>query len=739
MPDKSKIWDIFEYVLGLATVAGLFLFVYLNMSLALKDPDIWLHLKTGEYIVQHKTVPSIEIFSSTVAGKDWIDHSWLVQVIFYLVFRFAGPDGLIFLSAIIVVLAFLFLFLTAYRQRQFLTLSVAILFITICASQVRFNIRPENFSILFFSLYLFILTKLAHKKWVFLLPLIQLIWVNSHGFFVFGPLLVGIFILAERLKRTNLLPWEWGKTELLDRHTYRNLVRVFLLVCLVSFINPYGYKGALYPLGVTLSSIGKSSIFYKHIQELLPSWQNHNIFSAYYTLVLLSLLVFLLNFRRINIAYLMLWLISLGLSFRINRNIIFFNFIAFLTTTDGLSKGPPIKKFNFIDAFFGRSIYLLKYAIIIIIIIWVAKKDYSLLNSRYYIFEDNRFKSSLLGIAPKRYPDKAVDFLLENNLPDNTFNLFNYGSYLIYRLFPKKKVFIDGRTELYGDEFFKDYLKIYNVAGGTIKNIFDKYNINTVLLSGDASDIGNLSSYFFNSPDWTLVYFNENSLIFLKNTPQNKMFISRLSVDLKNWRPAKIDLDKIGIRNIFPDPYIRRARLLYYLGLYEQAIAEAKEALRILPSSAEAYNIIGRIYLKQKLYAPAFENIRLAYIYDPCGKDTLISLGKIYMETDKVKQAIKSYKILIKCNPRLAEGYYLLGLSYNKINEIKLTVKAFKTAIKLNPFNTRYYRDLGELLDKNNDFKGAAQIYKDAIGQGLDTEDFYKRLESVYNKTGVQK
>jgi len=741
MINKYRVVDIIEYVFGIVAAIGLFLFVQLNMSYELQDPDIWLHLKTGEYIVQHKTVPLGDIFSSTVSNKGWIDHSWLVQVIFYLVFHFGGADNLIFLSALVVTFAFLFLFFSTYKGREYLTLSIGILFITILASKLRFNIRPENFSVLFFSLYIFILKKQARKNWVFLLPLIQLIWANSHGFFIVGPLMVGVFILAQELKRAKLLPWEWSKVDLLDANSYRNLKAVFLLVCLVSFINPYGYKGALYPLWVIFNTLGKSSIFYKYIIELLPTARYFKAVSAYYLLIILSLSVFLLNLRRIDVVYLMFWLILLGISFRVNRNVIFFNFFAFLITTEGLINSLDIKKFNFIENLFGKGtrllLYLLKFAIIALLIYWVATKNYSILLKRYYIFEENRTKSALLGITAKGYPERAADFILEKDLPGNIFNQFNHGSYLIYRLFPKKKVFIDGRTELYGEPFFKDYEKILTVDKDTINNIFNKYDINTVLLSEIVAD-GDLPRYLFDSPDWALVYFDENSLIFLKNTPQNKMLINRLKVDLKKFKSQKADLDKIGLKNVYPEPYVNRGWIFYCLGLDEQALNEAQEALRVLPSCAGAYNITGRIYLKQKLYAQAFETLRLASIYAPFNADTLVSLGDFYSQTGKLDEFLKIYKKLSKLYPYYAKGFSLLSRAYAQANNTKSAIKSLRNALKLDPFIAHYYQELGELLEKNSDFKGAAGVYKDALDMGLDKNNFYNLLNAARNKTKVK-
>ena len=738
MSIRDKIWNIIEYALGLVVLITLLLYVYLNMCSELRDPDIWLHLKTGEYIVQHRTIPYRDIFSSTVLGKQWIDHSWLLQVLFYLVFHLGGPDNLIFLSAITVTVSFLLLFFCVYKQRQHLAIIVSTLFITIFASRIRFNIRPENLSIFFFSLYLLLLTRHISKKWIFLLPLAQLIWVNCHGFFILGPLLVAVFILAEKLKRLEILPWEWNKIELLDTQYYRNLVRVFILVCLVSFINPYGYKGALYPLWVTFSSTEASRIFYAYIQELLPLWHfKFELASPYYILIAVSAPIFLLNFKRINIAYLMMWLIFLAISFRVNRNIIFFNFIAFLTISDLLTRGLNVKRYIF-NVFFDKLKYLLRYALMIIIIVGIVKKNRSILESSYYIFEENRIKGSLLGVISDLYPNKAVDFILKNDLPDNIFNLFNHGSYFIYHLFPNKKVFIDGRTELYGGDFFINYQKILNVEREAIEDSFRRYNINTVVLSSGHSNIGELSRYLFDKPDWVLVYFDKDSMIFLKNTLQNETLITKLKVDLKKWQVPKADLEKIGIRNVLPQPYINRAWMFYYLGLDEQAIQEAKEALRILPSISDSYNIIGGIYTKQKLYDEAFEALRLAYIYGPSSKETLIRLGRLYMETGKIKPSIKTYKMLIKLHPCFSEGYYLLGQSYSQIGEVKQAIKLMKKAIKLNPLNANYYKGLGDLLYENKDFKGAIRVYKDALVFDLDPRDFHRRLDSIFEKIKTQ-
>jgi tetratricopeptide (TPR) repeat protein len=728
--DKNRVWNTVESILGLIGLLSLSIFIHLNMIHELHDPDVWMHFKTGEYIIRHGSVPKVDIFSSTMSGKEWIEHTWLVRVIYYLVFHYGGSDSLLFLSSILVVLALLILFFSVYTQRQYLSLLVGIFFLTVSASATRFNIRPENFSFLFFSLYLFILIKQIRKKWLFLLPLIQLIWVNCHIYFILGPFLLGTFLLFEKLKRTNFLPWSWSKTDLLDEQSYRNLVKVFFLVCLVSFINPYGYRGVLNPFWINLNAIGKSNIYYKHIQEFMPVWWfNYRIIFAYYGLIIVSLLEFLINFRRINISYFIIWFVFLILSIRINRFMIFFNFIAFLAIVDNLNKGAYLKKLYANGFIPEKTKYFLRCTAIILVIVWTTLVSHDILMSSYYIYEENRLKSLLLGITAKTYPVKAADFIVEHKLPGNLFNLFNCGSYLVYRLYPERKVFIDGRTELYGGDFFKDYLKILSLNRNTINVLFKKYNINTVLLSENSVETSKLARYFFDEPDWALVYFDEDSLIFLKNAPENKILIDKFKIDLKNWQTPKADINRIGLRRIFPDTYIRRAWMFYYLGCDAQAMNETREALRILPSNADSYNIIGRFYLKRKLYDQAFENLRLAHIYAPSNVETLISFGSLYMHTGITDAAINTCERLTKLNPRFPDGYYLLSHAYSKANKIALAIKSLKKAINLNPFNPRYYKELAGLFYKEKRPAEAIKIYRQAVSLDLDTQNFYEHIK----------
>lgn len=698
MLNHEKIKHFIEYSLGIIALIWIFLFLQLSMSSELSDSDIWLHLKTGEYITQHKTVPQVDIYSASIYGKTWINHSPFTQVIFYWLFNSGGPDALIIFSTALILLAFLLLFLCIYKNKTKLWLSVTMLALAIIASRIRFNIRPENFSVLFFCAYLWILTRYKNKKLIFLLPVAQLIWVNCHGFFILGPALIAIFIISEKLKMQKKLPWEWSDCEPMDKDSYRNLITVFLLSTLACLINPNGLKGALYPLTIISNTLIHPSAASNYILELLPPWMlRSEQVSIYYVLLGVSFASFLFNFRKINLSFLLSWIALLGISFNVNRNIIFFNCIACLASVDNFSRVDYKKIFRKILS--EKSIFLLKCIILTTIISCFAIDSLRILNEAYYIIDKNQIKSRLFGVT-KNYPSKAADFIFKNKLPDNLFNIFNHGAYLIYRLYPNNHVFIDGRTELYSNKFFKDYLRIINADTSTIDGLLAEYNIQTILLSGNFPNLKKLTEYLIQNKKWVLVYLNDDGLIFVRQIIQNQDLAERLRVDLNKWEIAKPDLKKIGLRNINPDLYVKLAQMLYALGAYQKAELQAKEVLNILPSTADAYVVLGEIYLHQDNLDQAYQYLRLASIYAPNNLSTLSALSNYYLQIGDAKNTEEIYKRIIKLSPQYAQGYYLLGIYYKKTKNLNNAIKYLRKATELAPYSTEYLNKCKEVATK---------------------------------------
>src|SRR6202451_4251761 len=207
---SERFWRNLSTAFGWLSIRMLFCLVTFSSSLEIKDLDLWLHLRMGWWICHHGFVPSYDVLSCTISGKPWVNHEWLFQVLVYQVQKAFGFNGLITMQSFVVALTFLVLLFLGYsRDRQWLT--VFTLLMVLMVYQNRFTIRPDIFSLLFFVLYIYIFSLHIGKRWaIYALVVLQVLWTNMHGFFFFGPMLAGIGVLSEFIKRRVPLPYEWN-------------------------------------------------------------------------------------------------------------------------------------------------------------------------------------------------------------------------------------------------------------------------------------------------------------------------------------------------------------------------------------------------------------------------------------------------------------------------------------------------------------------------------------------------
>lgn len=650
-------WNRLSHITGLMALAALIGLAAFSSNLEVRDLDIWLHLRTGQYIAEHHAVPKTDILSSTVATTVWNNHEWLFQVIFYYIYHVAGFDGLLTTQSIIVCVTLLLLFLMTYRKDRLL-LGVSILLLVMLVYQGRFTLRPDLFSLLFFTIYMSVLAfHLDKRKSILILAIVQTFWANMHGYFFFGPLLVLIAVVSEMIKRHVPLPYEWNQVGRLTDNEYKNLKLMLVVVLGVCFINPYGVQGAIYPLQVLFHSASDTKIFFQYITELQPPFTKNFIAELsenihYKALIVLSMVSFLLNRRKIDISVLFVWIVFLGFSLVAIRNMVFFACAAYLvilvnSMTISLNNILPLrfttKRFEDVTSVLAK----------IALIFWIMgfADDFS---SRGY-FDPVTFKTKMEigGVSTRSYPTKSVDFMLAQNIRGNIFNDFNSGAYLVGRMHPQIKVFIDGRTEVYGAKFFEYYRKIWlDGDAKTLTDAIKRYHLTVAFLNGTKQRINPKTiKIFYALKDWKLVFFDDEGLIFLKVTPQNQPIIDKFAVNLNTWVPPPMDFVRLGIQKMYPLPNIARSKYLIALGLYEPALKELKIALKIAPESIGIYGLLGDIYAKKKMYDKSFENFRLAASYYS-GYDNMMGLGMSLAKLGHKAEAKKLYESLLKKDPK---------------------------------------------------------------------------------------
>ncbi|MBI5052484.1 MAG: hypothetical protein HZB52_04370, partial [Chloroflexi bacterium] len=153
------------------------------------DTDSFWHLRAGAWMLDNARLLTIDLFSYTRFNQAWINHSWLSQTLMAIIYRVGGYGGLNLFTASVIVLAFVFVY-RAGEGGGYLRAFIIILAAT--TSGVYWSARPQILSLLLTAIFVYILYDYlwrdANRLW--LLPLLMLLWVNLHGGFAIGFILL---------------------------------------------------------------------------------------------------------------------------------------------------------------------------------------------------------------------------------------------------------------------------------------------------------------------------------------------------------------------------------------------------------------------------------------------------------------------------------------------------------------------------------------------------------------------
>ena len=240
----GKRWRSVDYLL----TAALGALAFLLGCYELFDPDIWWHLRAGQWIIEQGRVPLLDIFSFASSDRVWIDLHWGFQVVLALAYAGAGVAGMILLASAVGCAAFL-IAMTARAPGWPRWVAALCWLPALALMAMRFDPRPEIFSLMYLACFLAVLVRVErHPTLAWCLPLVQVAWVNTHGLFVLGPIVLGCY-LVERATR---LAIGWGRPSdglvRSPRALWRHLIPVSAAVAIACLINPYGVRGAMFPL-----------------------------------------------------------------------------------------------------------------------------------------------------------------------------------------------------------------------------------------------------------------------------------------------------------------------------------------------------------------------------------------------------------------------------------------------------------------------------------------------------------
>jgi hypothetical protein len=214
----------------------IFLGLFLIHNLESINQDIGRHLKSGQIIWESKSIYKTNLFSFTEPDHPFINHHWLSEVVFFLLHGWVGLKGLIVFKVLVISAAFALVCLAVRRKTGLWPLLLAMP-LGILVLIARTDVRPEIFSYLFFAFFLWAIFKAKlenNYRWLYTLPIVEVLWVNMHIYFILGPILLSLFLIDQ----------------LVHRGHNATVVKALLLTSAATLLNPNWLQGALLPFHI---------------------------------------------------------------------------------------------------------------------------------------------------------------------------------------------------------------------------------------------------------------------------------------------------------------------------------------------------------------------------------------------------------------------------------------------------------------------------------------------------------
>jgi len=463
------------------------------------DSDTWWHLRAGSWVVEHHAVLQTDLFSYTRWGEPWQYPGWLVEAPMYLIYRAFGPGGLNVWTALMVAASFASIW-QALSGGPFLRAFALIFGAT--ASAVYWAARPYLVTFLFSALFLWILedvrwrTSKKSTNRLYALPVLMVLWANSHGGFAVGFLLWGVYFTSLLVR--SALAFLSDK-RLPDLRELRRMLLVGILLAVAVCINPAGPGLLAYPF---------QTVNMGALKDFIQEWQSPDFHALsvqpFLWLLLATIAVIGASEKRLALTDFLLLAGFTYLSLLARRNIALFSLVAPIILTrhaDGLLSGlPQLSRTNFGSSVSKRFQGVMNVAILGILGLGVVAKLSLVfplsINSSY--FKDT-------------FPVDAVAYLQHEQPGGRLFNSYNWGGFLIWHL-PEYPVFIDGRTDLYDGDVMEQWVQVMRAQEGW-QAILDRYDAHIILIEKDAPLVKALE----NSLQWRRTYRDPLAVVYQRD------------------------------------------------------------------------------------------------------------------------------------------------------------------------------------------------------------------------------
>jgi hypothetical protein len=524
-PSPAPMLPVERPLFGYAMLAsfGVLLLMMLFFKIS-GDDDFYWHLATGRYIVQTHSVPSTDVFSFSTPDILWIPFAWGWDVLTYLVFSATGYAGIYALKVIIFSLLFGKLFITMQSLKIDLTICVLVLVTLLFGMMDRITIRPHIFSLWMFAVLSYVLFGFRYfwpkenEKWIWIVPIIFLVWMNMHLSVIAGILFVGIFTIGEAA--AFFFPEKFQAENAIPATKQRLvwLVAVTVLAMLSTLATPQNVKALQYILKLDTTPLAfinewRSPFEVKYSNFVTTIYKTHLaigticLYACYkrrdLTMALLFIAFALYSTQAVRLTVDFIIITTVYVAFNVNY---LFNLAA--------EAYPQIRKALGVPTKVALTLLMLAAAVTI------PSGDFYLKFLKYY-------RAFGTGLDERFYPVPLFDFLKQHNISGKPLNHYGSGGLLAWER-PSEKTYIDGR--LASPQIFEEYQRTMSMQPGFEKTLalygFDYaiYLAPDLLMMPDEMRTS-IIKYFSTQPDWALVYWDDRSFLFLKRTDKFKSVI----------------------------------------------------------------------------------------------------------------------------------------------------------------------------------------------------------------------
>lgn len=477
---------VFIIVFSLALVLG--------AGLTHRDGDFAKHLRVGQTVLDEGRLPVTDVYSHTMTGGMMVPYEWLAQTAFAATEELFGFDGIGLLTALVSAAPWAILYRWLVKRGTPVLLSVFLVLLGAAASMIHWAARPHMFTWLFVVVWVILLEDLrrGHREQVWALLPLAVIWVNTHGGFIVGYILVGTYLLGSLVTdlrdRANHPAPEYG--------TSKHLSMVLLGSVALSFLNPRSLQVVAHPFAHLL---GDDFLFDFTREFNSPDF--HNPF--FWPFLVMIVLTILLSFRWHPTTLLLaaFWTLSGLYSF---RNIPLYALVVTPIIAEAL-----IPVWRSIRAASSGS----RWSGFATMERRVVGGSLSIVLIGFTIFSMSRSSENPYEFGQPPFPVEAVRAASTDPPGERVFNQFIWGGYLVYCCHPDIPVFIDGQTDYYGPELTREYDEAIRGLPGW-RDVFDEHRIDWVLIAPETG----LAQVLTEADDWVESYRDETAVVFVPSS-----------------------------------------------------------------------------------------------------------------------------------------------------------------------------------------------------------------------------